>query len=69
MIPGNSEEEAIVNIVRTVCRRAERRLVSYMKVTGKHKEKMKYLNRLSDYLFVLGRYINWKKGIKEKFFD
>ncbi len=69
IIPGSSEEEALINIARTVCRRAERRLVKYMRETGKHKEKMIYLNRLSDYLFSLARYVNWKKGIREKFFE
>jgi len=53
-----------IHIVRAVCRRAERAVVS---LTPNHYllTAIKYLNRLSDYLFVLARYLDWKKGKKE----
>lgn len=50
-----------IHIVRAVCRRAERR------ITGIQVDRNigKYVNRLSDYLFVLARWTDWKKGKKE----
>ncbi len=53
-----------IHIVRAVCRRAERRLASLSPVPHALSP-LKYLNRLSDYLFVLARYVDWKKGKKE----
>lgn len=50
------------HIVRAVCRRAERRVVD---ADGHQQDILRYLNRLSDYLFVLARYTDWKKGRKE----
>ncbi|BBB32543.1 cob(I)alamin adenosyltransferase [Thermotomaculum hydrothermale] len=55
--PGTNENSAITDIARTVCRRAERRVIEF---EGKIKINLyiekKYLNRLSDVLFVLARY-------------
>lgn len=49
--PGSTEEAARFNIARTVCRRAERSLVA---ISGVPEEVLRYLNRLSDLLFVVG---------------
>ena len=55
--PGTTETAARLNIARTVCRRAERRMVEMMAIGGGHAEVsksiLKYINRLSDLLFVL----------------
>jgi cob(I)alamin adenosyltransferase len=58
ILPGGSRAASVCHLCRTICRRAERRLI-----TLNHSEKisaaiLKYLNRLSDLLFVLCRVIN-----------
>jgi cob(I)alamin adenosyltransferase len=55
LMPGEVEVEAVLNFSRAICRRAERRMVSLHKKKRFRKELMVYLNRLSDYLFTLGR--------------
>ncbi len=58
ILPGGSKTSAILHIARTVCRRAERRVVelsSTVEISGNIRI---YLNRLSDFLFVLSRYEN-----------
>lgn len=52
-----------LQVVRTVCRRAEREVVA---TARKDKNILKYLNRLSDALFTMGRWVNFKIGIKEE---
>lgn len=62
IIPGGSEEAAIAHIARTICRRAERNLVALMSESQIREDLLIYINRLSDLLFVLARYINKSKG-------
>lgn len=52
-----------LQVVRSVCRRAEREVVA---AGIKEKNILKYLNRLSDALFVVGRWVNLKAGIEEE---
>lgn len=61
--PGGTRESSVLHLARSVCRRAEREFVSYSQHSNKKSliKATKYLNRLSDYLFVLARYYN-KKG-------
>ncbi|MBR5983553.1 MAG: cob(I)yrinic acid a,c-diamide adenosyltransferase [Bacteroidales bacterium] len=67
VLPTGCEITSWCNISRTVCRRAERRIVSLSKIGFIDKNIMLYINRLSDYLFVLGRkYMAVNK--KEDFF-
>lgn len=54
IIPGGSPSAAHLHIARSVCRRAERRLVG-IKMSAIH---LKYINRLSDYLFTCARVLN-----------
>ena len=61
ILPGGSKISSIIHLARTVNRRCER---SVVKLNEKHKvnqEVLKYLNRLSDYLFVLARTLNKKE--------
>ncbi len=58
ILPGGSAPGAALHIARTVCRRAERTAVSAARSVALNPEALKYLNRLSDYLFVMGRAVN-----------
>jgi cob(I)alamin adenosyltransferase len=57
VLPGGSELGATAHLVRTVCRRAERRIVSLQETQETGAEILRYVNRLSDFFFVLGRYL------------
>ncbi len=58
VLPGGTRAAALAHVCRTVCRRAERRLVSLNKSESVPPLLMQYLNRLSDLLFVLARVLN-----------
>jgi cob(I)alamin adenosyltransferase len=62
ILPGGSAASAYMHLARTVCRRAERIMVALMDQPGEtvSPPSLKYVNRLSDYLFVAGRYANGK---------
>lgn len=69
ILPGGSAVGAHLHLARTVCRRAERQLVVFGKNTPIRPELYKYLNRLSDFLFVAARWVNYKAGeIEKKFY-
>ncbi len=59
---GGSEASAFLHMARTVCRRAERRVVSLKKHEEVSKSIIKYLNRLSDYLFTAARAASRRAG-------
>ncbi len=56
IIAGGSEVSALTHVARTVCRRAERCCVRLNQQQPIDEQLLKYINRLSDYLFVLSRY-------------
>ena len=58
ILPGGTPAAAWLHLARTVCRRAERAIVTLMAVEPVNEHAMIYLNRLSDFLFVLGRIEN-----------
>lgn len=58
ILPGGSQLAAQCHVCRTVCRRAERRLISLMHREDISEHAVSYLNRLSDLLFVLARSLN-----------
>ena len=62
ILPGGSAASAWMHLARTVCRRAERIMVELMDQPGEEvsRPSLQYVNRLSDYLFVAGRYANDK---------
>ena len=59
ILPGGTKAESILHLARTVCRRAERRVVQLAKNHEINNEIVIFLNRLSDLLFVLSRYENF----------
>ncbi len=58
ILPAGSRGAAIAHVCRTVCRRAERNIVSLGKVETLNEAPRQYMNRLSDLLFVLSRVLN-----------
>jgi len=58
ILPGGTPAAAWLHLARTVCRRAERSLVTLMRTEPVNSHALIYLNRLSDLLFVLGRAAN-----------
>ncbi|ADJ29070.1 cob(I)yrinic acid a,c-diamide adenosyltransferase [Nitrosococcus watsonii] len=65
ILPGGTLPAGICHLARTTCRRAERRLVSLAKEEAVNGESLKYLNRLSDLLFVMARELTRTAGAKE----
>ncbi len=65
ILPGGSSIAAKAHVCRTICRRAERRVVTLSKVAQVEPEIIIYLNRLSDYFFVLARFLLKKDGLDE----
>jgi len=62
ILPGGSRAAALCHLARTVCRRAERRVVSLASAESLSAYCQQYLNRLSDLLFVMSRVINQCDG-------
>jgi cob(I)alamin adenosyltransferase len=65
VLPGGSSLDAELHICRTVCRRAERLLVSLAREQSVPEDAIRYLNRLSDALFVWSRWVNHALGTPE----
>ncbi len=63
VLPGGTPCAAYLNLARTVVRRAERLVDELARKTEINPEALKYLNRLSDHLFVLGRHVNDKGAL------
>jgi len=65
ILPGGSQAAAACHMARTLCRRAERRCWTLAKAESVSEDSLKYLNRLSDLLFVLARVLNRAAGVDE----
>jgi cob(I)alamin adenosyltransferase len=65
VLPGGTIAAAQCHVCRTVCRRAERRIDALADVAEVGEDIIKYVNRLSDYLFVLAKKINFNAHQKE----
>jgi cob(I)alamin adenosyltransferase len=65
ILPGGTRAAAFAHLSRTVCRRAERRIVHLANNESVSEFARKYLNRLSDLLFVLGRALNKAGGCSD----
>ena len=73
ILPGGSKASSYCHLARTVCRRVERSLFNLAQTDKVNEASLKYINRLSDMLFVLARFLNkinhfndvfWKKDTK-----
>ena len=58
ILPGGARASSLLHLARTVCRRAEREIVTLNRAEPLRVETLQYLNRLSDYLFVCARFAN-----------
>ena len=65
ILPGGSRAASLCHIARTVCRRAERCIVRLSRTETVVPFTITYLNRLSDFLFVLCRILNHQQGFKD----
>lgn len=57
IIPGTNAASAALHVARTICRRAERRILTLSKNERVSEQLMKYVNRLSDTIYALARYL------------
>jgi cob(I)alamin adenosyltransferase len=73
ILPGGSLGAAQCHLARAICRRAERQLVEFCTQQDatalSFEQPLKYLNRLSDYLFVAARYLNYLEQSKEVYWQ
>lgn len=69
VLPGGCQASAQCHVCRTVCRRAERRILALCEQAEVQPELLQYVNRLSDYLFVLARKINIDEKKSEIFWQ
>jgi cob(I)alamin adenosyltransferase len=65
ILPGGCPAACQAHICRTVCRRAERRIAALAEQATVGPEMLQYVNRLSDYLFVLAKIINFNECVDE----
>lgn len=65
ILPGGCPGAATANVCRAVCRRAERRIIALGCETRVDDAVIRFLNRLSDYLFTLGRHLNYVAGVAD----
>ena len=65
ILPGGTPKAAALHVARTVCRRAERRVITLQRTVPLPQLAIIYLNRLSDLLFVLARVANKRAGAGE----
>ncbi|MBK6363177.1 MAG: cob(I)yrinic acid a,c-diamide adenosyltransferase [Saprospiraceae bacterium] len=65
ILPGGHPVVAMAHICRTVCRRAERRVISLHSISPADENIIRFLNRLSDFLFVFSRFLSFQFNVPE----
>ncbi|RMG45307.1 MAG: cob(I)yrinic acid a,c-diamide adenosyltransferase [Acidobacteria bacterium] len=69
ILPGGTPAAAALHVARTVCRRAERAIVSLSRQVAVPDVALRYVNRLSDLLFIMARYENRERGVADVLWD
>lgn len=65
ILPGGAKSASTAHVVRTIIRRAERRIVTLSETIELDPLLIKYVNRLSDYFFALARYLNVRNNLTD----
>lgn len=65
ILPGGARAASLCHVARAICRRAERAILVLYKTHSAVPLHLQYLNRLSDYLFVLCRILNRQQGVED----
>lgn len=65
IFPGGTVASSHAHVARTVCRRAERECISFASENKVNENILAYLNRLSDFLLALARFLNHKEGVED----
>ena len=65
LLPAGSEAVCRCHVCRTICRRAERKMIEIENTTGENDFGLKFINRLSDYFFVLSRFLGYENNENE----
>jgi len=65
ILPGGHPTAAALHVARTICRRAERETIEAAESESISAEAIHYLNRLSDFFFVLARWVNHEAGVAD----
>ena len=65
ILPGGSVGSALLHLARTICRRAEREIVSLNRAEPQRPSVIQYMNRLSDYFFVCARFVNFEASVAD----
>lgn len=66
ILPGGTQSSSFLHLCRVITRRAERSLVAVKEILELNPEMLRYINRLSDYLYVLARQANKELDVKEQ---
>ena len=69
ILPGGTQAASVAHICRTICRRAERRICELASQSSVDSNLLRFMNRLSDYLFVFARFNNYKTSGNEIYWD
>jgi cob(I)alamin adenosyltransferase len=69
ILPGGSSAATFCHLARALCRRTERRLVTLAREEQLNPQTQRYINRLSDFLFVLARVLARRNGGEEVFWE
>lgn len=69
VLPQGSRLIAQTHLSRTICRRAERKIVLLAENNSRYNSILRFANRLSDYLFILARFFHYKCTISEKYWE
>lgn len=65
ILPGGHEIASLIHLTRTITRRAETQIITLDEIGIVNEECKKYINRLSDLLFVMARFVNKKNGFED----
>lgn len=69
ILPGGSKGASMMQVARALVRRAERCIVRLNTTAPVNEDVIKFINRLSDYFYALGRYLNVQAGVKDVYYE